>query len=52
MEGYRTRDIYTEGTKLVNTQAMGDLVAGGSSVKAKSRFFRISILVSVRDDFV
>ncbi len=26
--GYRTRDIYTEGTKLVNTQEMGDVVVG------------------------
>jgi len=26
--GYRTRDIYTEGTKLVNTHEMGDVVVG------------------------
>lgn len=25
-EGYRTKDIYSEGTKLVNTEEMGDLV--------------------------
>ena len=24
--GYRTQDIYTEGTKLVNTAEMGDVV--------------------------
>ena len=26
--GYRTKDIYTEGTKLVNTTEMGDVVVG------------------------
>ena len=27
-DGYRTKDIYTEGTKLVNTEEMGAVVLG------------------------
>ncbi len=27
-EGYRTKDIHVEGTSLVGTREMGDLVAG------------------------